>query len=381
MQTNDLTRARLRQLAEAKPQDARVWSFFLNLDPSEFATAQARASEVRSVVDQGRRRLDREDGLSHDEKVALREDLERVDQFLQAELDTSGAHAVALFVSGPARLFEVLKLPRPVPTRVEIDNSPFIEPLAGLVSSGGWAVLLVNSRSGRLLLGSSSRLTEDDDFREDVRGGRDEGAGTRSRDQHAVDAAIRDHVKSVTELLFQRSQLKPFQRLLVSSETQVSSELESRLHPSLRDRVAGSFDVDVENASPEQVRLAAAPAMEDEDRRRERQALDKLAGGLDAPSGRAAAGLDDVLFALYERRVETLLFDEGFGAPGVVCPRCGWVGTSEEDCPVDGGTLERREDIVETAIEMALTQSADAVPVRYHDDLSGRGRIAALLRF
>lgn len=381
MQTNDLTRARLRQLAEAKPEGARVWSLFLNLDPAEFATAQARASEVRSVVDQGRRRLDREEGLSHDEKVALRDDLERVDEFLQADLDASGAHAVALFVCGPARLFEVLKLPRGVPSRVEIDDSPFIEPLAGLVSAGNWAVLLVNSRSGRLLVGSPSRLVEDEDFREDVRGGRDEGSGTKSRDQHAVDAAIKDHVKSVTDVLFQRSQRRAIQRLLVSSETQVSSELESRLHPSLRERLAGSFDVDIENASPEQVRVAAAPAMEEEDRRREREALDRLTAGLDAPSGRAAAGLDDVLSALYERRVETLLFDEGFSAPGVVCPRCGWVGASPEQCPVDGEPLERREDIVETAIEMALTQSADAVPVRHHDDLSERGGIATLLRF
>src|SRR5207248_11803562 len=57
----------------------------------------------------------------------------------------------------------------------------------------------------------------------------------------------------------------------------------------------------------------------------ERVALERLEQGLGA-GGRAAAGLDDVLEALNERRVELLLFEEGFRAPGVACPHCGWLG-------------------------------------------------------
>ena len=41
--------------------------------------------------------------------------------------------------------------------------------------------------------------------------------------------------------------------------------------------------------------------------------------------------------ALNERRVERLLLDERFAAPGTTCPECGWLGPGgERTCPVDG---------------------------------------------
>jgi hypothetical protein len=50
-------------------------------------------------------------------------------------------------------------------------------------------------------------------------------------------------------------------------------------------------------------------------------------------------------------------------------------------CPVDDSALGRREDVLETAIEVALGQSADVVVVRHHQDLGPLGGIGAVLRF
>ena len=50
MAANTITRGRLRRLAELRPQRGMVLSVFFNLDPSEFATPAARATEVNSVV-------------------------------------------------------------------------------------------------------------------------------------------------------------------------------------------------------------------------------------------------------------------------------------------------------------------------------------------
>ena len=44
MQANDITRDRLRQLAETDVGGAKVLSLFLNLDPREFATPPARST-------------------------------------------------------------------------------------------------------------------------------------------------------------------------------------------------------------------------------------------------------------------------------------------------------------------------------------------------
>jgi peptide chain release factor subunit 1 len=138
--------------------------------------------------------------------------------------------------------------------------------------------------------------------------------------------------------------------------------------------------VDVENTTPDEVLEAASVQMEKEDTRREREALDRLDAGL-GTGGRGAAGLEEVLAVLNERRVEILLIEQGLTAPGVCCPACDWVGADGSNCPVDDTPLEQRDDIIEAAVQLAITQSAEVISVRHHDDLDGRGSVAAVLRF
>jgi peptide subunit release factor 1 (eRF1) len=92
-----------------------------------------------------------------------------------------------------------------------------------------------------------------------------------------------------------------------------------------------------------------------------------------------------VLEALNERRVETLLLDPGFQAAGCTCPQCGWVGPPVGGaCPADGTPVESRDDVVESAVELAMVQNADVLVVRDEDnqrELQSHGQIGAVLRF
>jgi peptide chain release factor subunit 1 len=378
MQTSQLDREKLRQLAGMKADGAKVLSLYLNLDPSEFATAQARRTEVRSLLDEADRRL-REFQNSHEQKVALRADLERVEQFFKGG-DFKGAHGLALFCSGPADLFEVIKLPRPVDSGVVIDDRPFVEPLAEIATDGSWAIVLVSRRMGRILRGSRESLSEVARVTDEVHGWHDQGGWSQARYQRGIEKETYDHLKKTADELFRRFRRNPFDRLLLGAPEELVTSVEERLHPYLRERLAGRIEVDVENTTPEQIRAAAAPLIERIDQERERAALDRLADGLGTGS-RATSGLDDVLGALNERRVETLLLDDGFTAPGVVCPACGWAAQSGSTCPVDGAGLDERDDIVEIAVNRAINQSAGVVVVRHNDDLEQKGSIAALLRF
>src|SRR3954463_12523637 len=117
MQTNELRPDRLRELAVVRPEGARVLSVFLNLDPASFAEPPARASEIRSVVDE-LRRLSRgeSESVEHDAKVAIRADVDRISEFLD-DFSPKGAHGLVIYACGPAGLFEVIRLPRPIPSR------------------------------------------------------------------------------------------------------------------------------------------------------------------------------------------------------------------------------------------------------------------------
>ena len=371
----------LRRLAELRLDRPVVLSLYVDLDPSEFATPRARATVVRSLLDEAGRRIRELDGLSHEDRVSLERTLERADSELQG-MNLDGAHGLAVFVSESADLLEVMKLPGSVARQVAIDRSPFIAPLVGLERRERWCVTLVNRRDARVFRGSPEGLREVGSVRDDVHGQHDQGGWSQARYQRSVEKEKADHLKHAAGVLFEYFKREPFERLAVGGPHEVLSDFEDALHPYLKERLGGRIDVDVETAGPDDVLAAAGPLLEELEDAREREALERLGDGSGAPP-RAVTGLDDVLSSLNERRVETLLLLDGFSAPGTVCPACDWLGPDGlERCPVDDTPLERRDDVVEPAVELALRQSAEVLPVRRHDgDLRERGGIAAVLRF
>src|SRR3712207_8735022 len=78
MAATSTTSGRRRRLNEMRPEQGRVLSVYIDLDPSEFATGAARATQITSVCDEAERLAEQLDDLDHDESVALREDIHRL---------------------------------------------------------------------------------------------------------------------------------------------------------------------------------------------------------------------------------------------------------------------------------------------------------------
>jgi peptide chain release factor subunit 1 len=376
MQVTAPDRDRLRKLAELRLDRPVVLSLYLDLDPAEFATPPARATAVRSLLDEAERKVKERDNLPHEDRMALEGALERTRAFLERELPTDGAHAVAVFASQPVDLFETLRLPRSVRSRVAIGRSPLVGPLARLERGERWCVALVSRRDARIFRGSPDGLREIEQIHDTVFGQHDQGGWSQARYQRGIEKEKDDHLKHTAETLMRHFKRRPFKRLITGGPREVVADFEQKLHGYLSERLAGRIEVDVDTAAPEQVLAAAQPRFEELEREREAEALERL-------GERGAWGLGEVLRALNERRVEVLLLDEQFAEPGSQCPECGWLGPAEERrCPVDGSALLAPEDLTDSAIELALQQSAGLLEVRHNRDaLGASGGIAAVLRF
>ena len=374
-----ITRDHLRRLAQIKPERGRVLSVILNLDPAEFATPPARSTAVTSVLTQAAHRIEEADGLDHDERSALREDVERVREALMAsDLAQNGTRAVAVYACKPADLLEVVRITRPVESAVVLDRSPYLEPLVAEAHEERWCVLLVNRRNARFFIGDGGGLEETDRVEDDVHSQHDQGGWSQARYQRGVEKEKDDHLVHVAEVAFTAYKERGFDRLLVGAPDELVGDLEQKLHPYLRERIVARLHLDVENSSVEGVRASANAAIEDWRRRVEREALDRLAEGV-GRGGRGAAGLAAVLQALNEQRVETLLVGETFRSAGGRDPETGMLYPGDHG-PGDQ-ELERCENILEPAIEKAIEQSARVIKVRYHDDLGPLGGIGAVLRY
>ena len=373
---NTTARDQLRNLAELRLDTPTVLSLYLNLDPSEFATPPARATAVRSLIDEAERRLRDHEGLSHDDRSALEASLERASGLLENDLPADGAQALAVFASEEANLFEVVKLPRPVPSQVALGHSPLVGPLARVARRERWCVALVNRRDARILRGSPDGLREVEHIHDEVFGQHDQGGWSQARYQRGIEKEKDDHLKNTCDALMRHFKRQPFQRLIVGGPREVATDFESKLHGYLSERLAGRIEVDVEHSTTEQVLEAARPLIDELEQQREREALERL-------GERGATGVDDVLVPLNERRVEVLLLDEQFGGvPGVQCVECGWVGIDAERCPADGSEVERLDDLTEAMIELSVQQSAELIAVHHERAaLEGHGGAAAVLRF
>jgi peptide subunit release factor 1 (eRF1) len=378
----DITTDQLRELAETRSPQGKVLSVFINLDPREFATPPARATEISSVMDEAGRAIRDHGTLTHAERTALEHDVQRVRAQLRNGLDTDGARGLAVFASEPAGLFEILKLPRPVPAKVAISDHPCVQPLAQIGTGEPWWIVLVDRRRVRLLAGTVDGLAELWRQDDDVPGQHDQGGLSQARYQRSVEKEVDDHLRAVGAELQRRIRTHRIAGILLGGPKETVAHLEQMLHADVAKCVKGRFDVDVWNSSSDDVLGAARPVLDELTARRDRELLERIDEGL-GTGGRAAAGLNDVLPAVHERRVDTLVVQDGFTAKGTRCPQCGWLGVSAGgQCPADGTMTEVVGDIVEIAVARAFGQDARVRYLPISDTgLEQKGSIAALLRF
>jgi peptide subunit release factor 1 (eRF1) len=360
-----------------------VISLYLDLDPEEFATPPARASQIRSLVDTAAKQIEALDGLDHEQRIGLREDLRRIDSFLSSpDASFKGARALAVFSSSAEDLFETIKLSRPVPGQVVIEPTPYVTPLITALERRRWLVALVNRRSALVLAGSPDGFDERARVDDDVHGKHERGGWSQANYERSIEADVEAHLKHIAEIVNLRWREDRFDRVAIGGPQETVPRFEELLADEVRRHLArGRVEVDISSATEAQIREAVEKLVAEDEKRTERETLDRLEDALGA-GGRGAGGPQATLEALNERRVSTLLIEPGFDGRGKRCPSCGLLLMEGDDrCPADGSDLQEVDHLREAVVEAAVAQDANVLVVRSYPDLGPHRGIAALLRF
>lgn len=338
----------LRRLAELDPEAGRVLSVFVNLDPSEFGTPPARASQIASLLNDATAAVEAtEPGI----REGLRGALAQVEAFLRGpHLAEGGARGLAVFAAGADEVFEVVRLPQPVAGKVIVERRAHVEPLMVAGSTETWCVVLCNRRVARIFAGTGAEgLEERDRIEDEVHSQHRQGGWSHSNYQRSIHKEVYDHLEHTAEVLFETFQRQGFDHLLVATPPELVSEFESHLHPYLQQRLTGHLSIDVEHSTEADVRAETTKAIEAHTVEIEHAALERLREGL-GRGERAAGGREAVEAALEQAAVGCLLIAAG---------------------------TEDTEDL----IERTLAQGGEVLVLRHHPDLGPHGGIAALLRF
>jgi peptide chain release factor subunit 1 len=351
MELHEASQEELRRLSRMGGAGRRVLSVYLRVDPPRASGPHVRRLELGARLSEAERRLRHEGGEAAAE-TALDSCLGRVRRELEdAPLPDHTTQAVAVFCedSGELRAY-ALRHPPDFAVAAAFREAATVEPLVEALPGPRWAVALVSRKHGRIFAGTEAALAEVSDVDDEVHRWHAQGGWSQARFQRGIEKEARDHVGRVCERLFALHRSRPVDRLVVGGPAEIWPLIDARLHPYLRERLAGHAEIDVERSTPEQVLEHVGALMAEERARREREAIGQVMEGLGTGS-RSVAGPDDVRAALDDRRVATLLVSKG-----------------------------STEDRLERAVEDALAQSAEIVVVE-SEALDSLGEIAALLRY
>jgi peptide chain release factor subunit 1 len=371
----------LRELAAFEADNGFAVSLYLDLDPSVTPTPADAAARLHSLIDEaGRLGAAHREGLTHDQKIGLRGDLQRIREYYERDFARDGARSVAIFVDGLDDLWQLIPLLDPVEDEAKVARTLYLAPLVPLVGRGeGALVAVVGRERGEIFQLRGGRLVEVADRTEDRPGKHDQGGWSQARYQRHIEHLVYDHLRHIADELDRRVRAGHKPRVVVVSGEETRAEFDDLLSKEVQSAIVGWAQAEAHAKASELLPLVA-PILEHKVAEEETEMVERWQSEI-GRDGRATAGWEQTLEAVSDARVELLLYQDGAGRPAATCPRCGRLAASEGPCPLDGTSMEWSEDGLDFAVRQTLRHGGTAWAVRHHQDLEPVEGIGALLRF
>jgi len=371
----------LRRLASFRAQRGCAISLYLNLDPTMAATAGEVSTRINSLLAAGdRSEAANRASLGHEQRLGLKADLDRLRRFFATEFNRDGVQGFAVFVAGLDGMWSTVELPAPVADAIHVGPDFRIAPLVPLAAEpDGTLVAHVSREQGRLYRLRSGQLEEvADRSEEQPYGHHDQGGWSQARYARHIDKLVGEHLKTVASELEEQRRVGAPKIVLVCPEDTRPGFLEM-LSKDARAAVVGWTNVEA-HAGTAELLTAVGPVLE-QARAKDEAAFVERWREEAGKGGRATSGWRDTLDAASDARVATLLYELGARRPAFQCPQCGRASVANGACPLDGHTMEPRDDGLDLAVRHTLGHGGTALPLRHRHDLEPVEGIAALLRF
>jgi len=376
-----MTRDEIRELAVFQADETKgacALSFYFQPDPPQDRSHRREAIVAKDVVKQALK-----SAAASGKNGSLHADLDRV---LDLATNLRGSSGRAVFACSAQNFWKEYELPPHLGgTHIYLQPHFQLKPLAALLGAQpALCVAMVDRQRARFF---DLRL---DDLHE--RGaivhmlsrsatnygyhGYEGGHAER----RVADEALQ-HFKAVSERLRIDFEKGIWERLIVGCQDANWPEVESHLHPYVKQRLIGRFSADVASVSNEEIRDRAGAVL---NRWITERGVKKASEALDfaKSNGRGVTGLRRVLQALETGEVQSIFLTENYSARAVECPHCGHIDAHlVPTCVACGHATRELTDVCDAIIPTAIRRDIELFYLKEHDGLDRAGNIAALLRF
>ena len=359
----------LRELAAFTARETPVLSLYLDTDLSRQLKDQVKLV-LRDLLERAGA-----DGAPAD-------DLERVSHFVDLEYDWQG-RGLVIFTCQADGLWQPLPLPVPVKSQAFVGEQAYLMPLAKLLDKfAPYGVAVVDQEGGRLFLVDMGGVVEQEEAMGEPIKHHKQGGWSATRWQRHEDRLAHYNLRVAAEATVRFCERHGCPRLILAGTDENTARFRDLLPHNLRQVVVGTVALDRTAGAHEAIERSRE-ILDDVEAGRERDLVQQMVTTR-AKGGPAVVGLADTLFALQEGRVLTLLVEEGFAAPGYLCPDCDYLSTNDAARCLFCGTSQRAQpvaNVVERGVHRAILQGARVEVIADSPALARAGRIGALLRY
>ena len=320
---------------------------------------------------------------SSPERQSFEKDVERIQKYLETELQPS-ANGVAIFAcDGAGGFFEALQLNAPIDeNRVYVYNQPHLYHLARLDDEyPRYAALITDANSARIYVFGLGQTMDS----QEVNGKKVQrvkvGGWSQARYQRRVQNAHKDHAKEVIDTLDRLVREENIKHIVLAGDPQMEALIQEQLPKQLADKVADMLKMDVK-APEHEVFEKTLESMRELDAQTDSEKTERLFNEF-RRRGLAVVGPDDTLVALANGQVDELLISTSLEQ------------THEAEEPVEailapevpdsgGGTdsEEPRQVLIADLLVTKAKQTDARVSFIEDPDLSTqRGRLGGFLRW
>ena len=378
-----ITREDIRELAQfqSEAHDNCAISFYFEprtpLDRSHREEAILVKDLVRKVVHE----------LENQGKNAgIRADLDRI-VTLAENLHGNQARAKAVFACNSRNFWREFDLPAQLHgTQLFVNRRFHLKPLAQVLGAQPalW-VALVDRQKARFFNLRLDELQEREGLFRSPALRQDGGNGHTNYDAAHAQRRVQDdamhHFKDVATRLREALEKGICEKLIIGCHDTNWHQLESHLHPYVKERLVGRFSTDVSKMTNDQIKEQAGRLLRESMDRRRRELVDEVLNQAKSNS-RGVTGLRRVLRSLELGEVQTLLLGDDFSHAAVECNSCGHLDAHlVHYCPACGRQTRELEDICDAIIPIAIRRDIELFYVKDNAEFDRAGNIAALLRF
>jgi peptide subunit release factor 1 (eRF1) len=374
-------RSQVENLAKFKVTDNLVTSFFLGTDKARQIKKEIGLS-LRHLLETSRERLEAL-APAKKQKESLIQDLDRIGAFCNEQIVAARSPGLAVFCCSASGFWQDFSLPEAPRNRVVFEKNFFVKPLSAILDEHRLiCTLLVDRKEAQWyeVAMDEGRLLESlkSDVPAKVKPAGFLGYNAKNIERH-VNAHIHEHFKKAAQMTFDLLKKRPFDWLFIGTGEEHRSGLESILHRYVKERLA-AWIKSKPSSSADQVLKETVEVERSLKKKEEESLVARLIAEIEK-DGRAVTGIKDTLDSLNRYRVMTLVVTRDYSAPGFTCRSCGRLYFAPAPCPECGREMEPVEDVVDEAVEAALTKNVAIRHVTPPSRLDRFGKIGAFLKY